>query len=251
MRPSSKLRLRPKSRSSKGASDTASPLWRGCPHDNSDAVAEPALAAVFAIILFQQVSGDSIMDDRTRLYIYAFLSRVFTEELDDKAIADLAANEELLKTIGEETFEWFSKRDAETIREELNVDYNSLFVVHNHPIESSVMDSKNEILIGLQNPVMQFYFSRGYDLNLESSKLYVPDHAGIEFGFVQSMISQNDLVAQAEFLHDHLIRWIVPFLLAVKPMAMTPFYRDLCDFTVEFLLSDYTQVKERAGDADA
>ncbi len=191
------------------------------------------------------------MDDRTRLYIYAFLSRVFTEELDEKALADLAGNEGLLKTIGEETFEWFSKNDPETIKEELNVDYNSLFVVHNQPIESSVMDSKNEILVGLQNPVMQFYFSHGYDLNLESSKLYVPDHAGIEFGFVQSMISQNDLIAQAEFLRTHLIKWIVPFLIAVKPMAGTPFYRDLCDFTVEFLLSDYSLLKERTGEADA
>jgi len=191
------------------------------------------------------------MDERTRLYIYAFLSRVFTEELDDKALGDLAKNEELLKTIGEETLEWFSKTDPESAKEELNVDYNSLFVIHNHPIESSVMDSKNEILVGLQNPVMQFYFSRGYDLNLDSSKLYVPDHAGIEFGFMQSLISQGDTVSQEEFLHDHLIRWIVPFLLAVKPMAATPFYRDLCDFTVEFLLSDYTFLKQCTGDMDA
>ncbi|BBG64732.1 hypothetical protein NNO_0030 [Hydrogenimonas sp.] len=107
------------------------------------------------------------MDDRTRLYIYAFLSRIFTEELDEKALRDLAGNEELLKTIGEDTAEWFQRSDLEKIGEELNIDYNSLFVIHNHPIESSVTDSKNEILVGLQNPVMQFYFSRGYDLNME------------------------------------------------------------------------------------
>ncbi|WP_457592369.1 TorD/DmsD family molecular chaperone [Hydrogenimonas sp.] len=191
------------------------------------------------------------MDDKTRLYIYAFLSRVFTEELDDKALKDLAQNEALLATIGEETLAWFQANDTDVLKEELNVDYNSLFVIHNHPIESSVMDSKNEILVGLQNPVMQFYFSHGYDLNLEGSKLYVPDHAGIEFGFMQSLVSQQDRKAQAEFLHRHLVQWIVPFLVAVKPMAQTPFYRDLCDFAVEFLLSDYSELSGELEGADA
>ncbi|WOE70025.1 molecular chaperone TorD family protein [Hydrogenimonas thermophila] len=187
------------------------------------------------------------MDDKTRLYIYAFLSRVFTEELDDKALNDLYENEALLETIGEETLKWFKTNDLEYLKEQLNIDYNSLFGINNHPIESAVMDSKNEILVGLQNPVMQFYFSHGYDLNLENSKLYVPDHAGIEFGFMQSMISQNDKFTQAEFLQKHLLNWIVPFLVAVKPMADTPFYRDLCDFTIEFLMSDYSALIDEVG----
>ena len=191
------------------------------------------------------------MDEKTRLYIYAFLSRVFTEELDRKAIADLAGNEALLETIGDETKEWFAKEPIENIEDQLNVDYNSLFRVNNHPIESAVMDSKNEILVGLQNPVMQFYFNHGYDLNLEGSKVYVPDHAGIEFGFMQSMISANDKKAQAEFLHRHLLQWLVPFLVAIKPMTQTPLYRDLCDFTIEFLLSDYSALIEETGEVDA
>ncbi len=191
------------------------------------------------------------MDEKTRLYIYAFLSRVFTEELDEKALKDLALNRSLLETIGRETLGWFDKHDTEAIKEALNVDFNSLFLINNHPIESAVMDSKNEILVGLQNPVMQFYYSHGYDLNLERSKLYVPDHAAIEFGFMQSMISGNDKKTQAEFLHKHLISWIVPFLVAVKPMAQTPFYRELCDFTIEFLLSDYSQLIEEVGEVDA
>ena len=191
------------------------------------------------------------MDEKTRLYIYAFLSRVFTEELDDRALKDLSENTTLLETIGEETLRWFKQSDFDTLKEALNIDYNSLFVINNHPIESAVMDSKNEILVGLQNPVMQFYFSHGYDLNLESAKVYVPDHAGIEFGFMQSMISGNDKPTQAKFLHKHLLQWIVPFLVAVKPMAETPFYRELCDFTIEFLLSDYSQLIEEVGEVDA
>jgi len=191
------------------------------------------------------------MDEKRRLYIYAFLSRVFTEELDDRALEDLRGNEALLETIGEETAAWFGSLDFDALKEALNVDYNSLFVINNHPIESAVTDSKNEILVGLQNPVMQFYFSHGYELNLESSKLYVPDHAGIELGFMQSMISTGDKKSQAEFLHKHLLPWIVPFLTGVRPMAETPFYRDLCDFTIEFLLDDYSRLVEETGEVHA
>ena len=188
------------------------------------------------------------MDDKTRLYIYAFLSRIFTEELDDRALRDLKNNEALLETIGEETARWFKESDEATLKEALNVDFNSLFVVNNHPIESAVMDSKKEILVGLQNPVMQFYFSHGYDLNLEGAKVYVPDHAAIEFGYMQSLISGNDRKTQLEFLHRHLLQWMIPFFTGVKPMADTPFYRELCDFVTEFLLADYSALKEELGE---
>ncbi|WP_456323872.1 TorD/DmsD family molecular chaperone [Hydrogenimonas sp.] len=191
------------------------------------------------------------MEDKTRLYIYAFLSRVFTEELDKKAIEDLSGNEDMLDTIGEETRKWFATESIENLEEALNIDYNSLFRINNHPIESAIMDSKNEILVGLQNPVMQFYFSHGYDLNLEGSKVYVPDHAGIEFGFMQSMIAAKEKMAQVEFLQTHLLQWIIPFLAAVKPTAQTPFYRDMCDFTTEFLLSDFSSLMEETGGMDA
>ena len=191
------------------------------------------------------------MDDKTRLYIYAFLSRVYTEELDSRAIADLRQNDQLLETIGEETARWFKSLSIEALEEALNIDYNTLFGINNHPIESAVMDSKNEILVGLQNPVMQFYFSHGYELNLENSKLYVPDHAGIEFGFMQSMISAGDKKSQVEFLHRHMVVWMVPFFTAVRGMAQTPFYRELCDFTVEFLLEDYSRLIKQTGEMDA
>lgn len=180
------------------------------------------------------------MDKKTRLYIYAFLSRVFTAELDEKALLDLQKNEQLLETIGQESAEWFATQALDAIEEALNVDYNTLFVMHNHPIESAVMDSKNEVLVGLQNPVMQFYFQHGYDFNLEQSSLYVPDHLAIELGFMQKLVSQDETAVQIEFMQQHLLKWIPPFLIGIQGQSQTPFYRELCDFTIEFLLSDYS-----------
>ena len=101
------------------------------------------------------------MDNKIRAYIYAFLSRAFAGEIDKKLLDDMKSDPGLLQTIGEATYSYFGNAEDEVLLEELNVEYNSLFLMNNHPIESSVQDVKNEILVGLQNPVMQFYFTYG------------------------------------------------------------------------------------------
>lgn len=182
------------------------------------------------------------MDNKIRAYIYAFLSRVFSNHIDQKLLKDLQSNEELLKTIGENGYDYLLQHDSQTLLEELNIEYYTLFVMNNHPIESSVQDVKHEILVGLQNPVMQFYFEYGYDLNLEASHLHVPDHIGMEFGFMQNLILQNDKQGQHKFYEAHLLTWVPPFLISIKEMTKNPFYSDLCDFTIDFLLEDYSNL---------
>ncbi len=182
------------------------------------------------------------MDNRIRAYIYAFLSRIYATEVNAKLLGDMRANPDLLETIGENASEYILSGSEETLLDELNIEYNSLFLMNNHPIESSVLDVKNEILVGLQNPVMQFYFSHGYEINLENSSLHVPDHIAIEFGFMQKLILQNDTKAQLRFYREHLLEWVPQFLVSVKEMTQNPFYEDLCDFTVDFMLEDYSNL---------
>lgn len=179
------------------------------------------------------------MDKQTRTYLYAFLSRVFSNALDDKYLAELQHNDELLSMLGNESFDWFKTTSLETLTEALNIDYSSIFLMNAKPIESSIIDSKDEILVGLQNPVMQFYFNHNYELNLAASHLQTPDHISIELAFMQNLIAKNELKTQKEFLQTHLLRWAVPYFLGIKAMAQTPFYKDLSDFTIEFLASDY------------
>lgn len=179
------------------------------------------------------------MENRVRAYIFAFLSRAYAGEIDAKLLGDIRGDEELLATIGENALHYFQNGDEEILLDDLNVEYNTLFLMNNHPIESSILDARNEILIGLQNPVMQFYFDHGYEVNLEASSLHVPDHIAIEFGFMQKLILQDDKRAQLKFYEEHLLNWIPQFLTGIKEMTDNPFYRDLCDFTIEFLLEDY------------
>ena len=179
------------------------------------------------------------MDKQYRTYLYAFLSRVFSNALDETYLKELQQNDELLSLLGEKSFNWFKTTSVETIAEELNIDYSSIFLMNAKPIESSILDAKDEILVGLQNPVMQFYFNHNYELNLAASHLQTPDHISIEFAFMQNLIAKNEILTQKEFLKAHLLKWAVPYFLGVKQMAKTPFYKDLSDFTIEFLASDY------------
>ncbi len=183
------------------------------------------------------------MDNKTKAFVYAFLSRCYQKELDKKAIEDLKSNEELLDLIGPDTKKWFLSNDIEKIEEELNVDYSSAFLINSQPVETLVEDSKGEILVGLQNPVMQFYFNHGYEINMNQTDILAPDHLSIELSFMQNLIYRNEKKSAFEFLKEHMLKWVPPYLIGIKSLVETPFYKDLADLTIEFLLSDYEELK--------
>ncbi len=189
------------------------------------------------------------MTTEYRRYIYAFLSRVMSDMPDRRFIADLKANDDLLDTLGESSRAWLLEHDNETLFTMLNTDFTSMFVLNTQPVEAFVLDAKNETLVGLQNPVMAFYFKHGFELNMDQTELMAPDHLSIELGFMQSLIYRNELQPQYDFMNEHLMMWVVPYMLGMKSMAQTPFYRDICDFIVEFLVADYAYLHRECTDA--
>ena len=128
----------------------------------------------------------------------------------------------------------------------MNEEYTSLFILNAQPVESFVLDAKNETLVGLQNPVMAFYFKHGFEVNMDQTELMAPDHLSIELGFMQTLVHRGELKAQLEFLDEHLLAWVVPYMLGMKYMADSPFYRDVCDFMAEFLVADYDYLKSES-----
>jgi len=183
------------------------------------------------------------LDRKTRAFVYAFLSRVYEKPLEKKEIEDLLAKPELLETIGPESKRFFTGNSLERIEDELNVDYNTLFVVNSQPVETLVVDSTGEILVGLQNPVMFFYFEHGYEVDMNRTEILAPDHLAIEMGFMQNLAYRGEDGVAAKFLRRHLLQWVPPYLIAIQKVAQTPFYRELGDFTVDFLLHDYERLK--------
>lgn len=178
-------------------------------------------------------------NNQVRVFIYAMLSRVYSDILDEKFLRDLMENDSFLELLGEDTKEYFKNSTLETILEQTNIDFTSIFLMNAQPIESSVLDNKSEVLVGLQNPVMQFYYQHGYNINLLNTQIQTPDHIAIEFGFMQNLVSQENFKIQRKFLKKHLLEWVPQYLIGCKSIAQSPFYKDLFDFTVEFLISDY------------
>jgi TorA maturation chaperone TorD len=182
------------------------------------------------------------MDKQTRVYLYAFLSRVFSNPLDEKLIDDLRQNKQILSIIGDKSLEYFEKNSTEVVEDNLNVDFSSIFLMSSQPIESIVIDSKDEVLVGLQNPVMQFYFQNNYDLNLLNTHIQTPDHLAIELSFMQNLVQSDEFFVQKEFMEKHLLKWLPGYLLAIKDMANSIFYQELFDFFLEFLFKDYETI---------
>ncbi|DAB29923.1 MAG TPA: dehydrogenase [Sulfurimonas sp. UBA12504] len=179
------------------------------------------------------------MNKEYRLYIYAFLSRTMASTVDKRFIKDLRENKDLLEILGDESVQFFSQNSDESIMDSLNEDFSSMFVINTQAVESFVLDAKNETLVGLQNPVMNFYYSHGFELNMDQTELMAPDHLSIELAFMQTLVFRAERRPQFDFLHEHLMKWVVPYMIGMKSMALTPFYKDLCDFMVEFLVADY------------
>jgi TorA maturation chaperone TorD len=164
---------------------------------------------------------------------------MFKSALDRKLIAQLQNDDAILELVLGSHKEWFRTAPLETLEEELNVDFTSLFLMHALPIESSVLDDKDEVLVGLQNPVMQFYFEHGYELNLSKSEVVAPDHLSLECAFMQHLVLREENNALRAFLQKHLLQWAPSYLLSMSEAAQTPFYRELCLLAAEFFVSEY------------
>ena len=188
------------------------------------------------------------MDNRARAFVYAFLSRLFQKELTSKEIEDLKTNPDLLATIGENAKSYILQKDTKELEDELNIDFNSLFVINSQPVESLVVDATGEILVGLQNPVMFFYFENGYEIDMNKTEILAPDHLCIEFGFMQNLAFKDEDRVAKRFLQEHLLQWVPPYLIGIQKVANTPFYKDVCDFTIDYLFSDYEQLLEEVED---
>ena len=186
--------------------------------------------------------------NESRLFTYAFLSRVFADILDLKAITQLRENREFLGLLGQGSVDYFDAKTNEEIKEETNVDFTSVFIVHTHPVESAIFDNSKDIVTGMENPVMQFYIDHGYEVNMNQTHIMAPDHMAVEIGFMQNLVMQNDLKTQKRFIREHILNWIPPFLIACEAMLETPLYKDLCNFATEFFVSDYAYLQETVPD---
>ncbi|MEZ0323503.1 MAG: molecular chaperone TorD family protein [Hydrogenothermaceae bacterium] len=202
--------------------------------------------------------NEKIQENQARQNMYGFLSRLLIEEVDYDLLEKIKNTPALLELFpNTANWETFLKKDTKSlIDEELNVDYTTVFLLNVYPYESVFMNDEGYINPSLTNPTLQFYLEHGYEIDLNKTRVLSPDHIAVEMEFMINLINEQlnaysmfkkeeeikSLQIQKEFMEKHLLKWGIVYLLAARDMAETPFYYDVCQTALEFLLSDYEYI---------
>lgn len=204
---------------------------------------------------------DKIQENQGRINMYAFISRLLIEEVDENLLEKIKNNPDLLELFPN-TKEWQTfktKSTKELIDEDLNVDYTTVFILNAYPYESVFMNDEGYINPTPTNPTLQFYLEHGYEIDLNKTRVLSPDHIAVELEFMITLIqeqlkaySMNDqegekkaLNLQKEFMENHILQWAPIYLMAARDMSETPFYYDVCQMALDFIMTDYEYILEQ------
>ena len=191
---------------------------------------------------------------QARSNIYALLSRVLLQELDDEML-DLILKDKEIREFFPSLKEWkiLESTDNKTLLEQhLNVDFANISLLHLVPYETFYTREDQMIETGGANPVTDMYHEYDYIVDFEKARAVSADHIGVELEFMHYLIEAeiaaavaNDTeavkhlqFAQKTFLNKHLLKWAPMYLINVKYESRTPIYYDAAEMCLEFLLAD-------------
>ncbi|WP_321777684.1 molecular chaperone TorD family protein [Sulfurimonas sp.] len=198
---------------------------------------------------------------KSRVNIYALMSRILLQELDEKTLKMIKEDENILDFFPT-LKEWKQLHDVDEnklLQEYFNPDFVNLSVLHLIPYESFYVREDQMIETGGANPVTDMYSAYNFMVDYEASRTVSSDHIGVELEFMhhlclaelKALEDENESavkevqVVQKEFLNKHLLKWAPLYLINMKYEARTPLYYDAAEMTMEFLLSDNEYLVEK------
>ena len=191
---------------------------------------------------------------QARSNIYALLSRVLMQESDLELLEQIKSDENILGFFP--TFkEWSEANTLESsvlLHEHINPDFTNLSLLHLIPYETFYTRDDQMIETGGANPVTDIYSAYDFMVDYEAARVVSADHIGVELEFMHHLCEaqikaqkEDDLSAvdalknvQKEFLNKHLLQWAPLYLINMTYEARTPYYYDIAQTTLEFMLSD-------------
>lgn len=197
-------------------------------------------------------------------HLYGLLASLFRAEPSIETLRALRAPElsELLGEagIGVDQAPADEADDAELL-EEMAVEYTALFIGpggHISPHESVHMPRGSGTLWGNETVAVK-RFIEGLGLEYTEDYKGLPDHISVELDLMATLAGhegraweKGDLAAaanaldyQAEFLDQHLLKWVPLFCQKVIDTAGMEFYRGLARLTRDFLASEVEDVARR------
>ncbi len=190
-----------------------------------------------------------------RSNIYALLSRILLQELDETMVETLIHDETMLEFLPHwKNWEQRTTVAPKTLLETyLNPDFTNLSLLHLVPYETFYTREDQMIETGGANPVTDIYSAYDFLVDYEVARVVSSDHIGIELEFMYHLceaqkkaLENNDAQAvaalervQYDFLHTHLLQWAPMYLINMKYESRTPLYYDAAEMTLEFILTDY------------
>lgn len=194
---------------------------------------------------------------RVREFYYTLISRLLVAEMDIETIEAIKSDDALssLFVYSKESDNYLS-RESKEIVEELAPYYTDLFLIKLVPYESFYISEDQMVNSGTENETMIYYKKYGFDVELMRARVVSADHIGIEFEFLMNLIkAERDALnngqdeyaktirgVQKEFIEKHLLPFAIMFLPAMLDASKSPFYKDVAEIALEFLLSDYEEL---------
>jgi len=195
-----------------------------------------------------------MQNTKARANIYALLSRILLQELDEEMLRMIRSDENILDFFPTlKSWEPFlNVQDKKLLEEYLNPDFVNLSLLHLIPYETFYTREDQKIETGGANPVTDMYSAYNFMVDYEAARAISADHIGVELEFMHHLteaeskaMQEGDEEAikalreiQTEFLNKHLLRWAPMYLINTKFEARTPLYYDVADLALEFILSD-------------
>lgn len=191
---------------------------------------------------------------KSRVNIYALLSRIMLQELDLKTL-EIIKNDEAILDFFPTLRDWKEFKgvaESTLLDEYFNPDFVNLSVLHLIPYETFYTREDQKIETGGANPVTDMYSAYDFMVDYEASRTVSSDHIGIELEFMHHLcaaelkaLEDENMEAvkelqevQHQFLNKHLLQWAPIYLINMKFEARTPLYYDAADMALEFILND-------------
>jgi putative dimethyl sulfoxide reductase chaperone len=194
---------------------------------------------------------------RLREFYYTLISRLLVAEIDKETIEAIKSDETLnsLFVYSKEADDYLGG-DTQKIVEDLAAHFVDLFLIRLVPYETFYTSEDQMVNSGTENEAMIFYKKYGFDVELLRARVVSADHIGVEFEFLMNLVkAQREALGggsdeyagaaikvQKEFIEAHLLPFALMFLPALLDASKSPFYKDVAEIALEFLLSDYEEL---------
>lgn len=194
---------------------------------------------------------------RLREFYYTLISRLLVAEIDKETIEAIKSDDTLrsLFVYSKEADDYLNG-DTQKIVEDLAAHFVDLFLIRLVPYETFYTSEDQMVNSGTENETMVFYKKYGFDVELLRARVVSADHIGVEFEFLMNLVKaqrealgdgfdeyvESAIKVQKEFIETHLLPFALMFLPALLDASKSPFYKDVAEIALEFLLGDYEEL---------